>query len=185
MNPFRDDMTLSEARELLRTLVEEGHECPVCRRLAKIHKRTIHTSMASGLVKLYRVSGGDTSRYIEIADHMEHRELADFAKLAYWDLVVPEFGVRDDGSKRVGRWRITAKGIAFVLGRSKVARCYAKRCLALVGEPISIQDALGQNFNYGELMADLPEPDRGEPAMALFETETPKRASMYDPDQQF
>jgi hypothetical protein len=150
---FRDDMSLGEARDTLRDLVEDGHECPCCRQFARIYRRSIHASMASALVKLHQAAPVGT--WLTIADHLEHRELADAGKLAYWNLIAPDLETRDDGSARTGVWKVTAHGAAFVRGEIEVpryARVYAQRCLGLVGPYVSIRFCLGKAFDYDELM---------------------------------
>ena len=37
--------------------------------------------------------------YIDIAEVLDDRELADFGKLVYWDFVDPEPGVNEDGTR--------------------------------------------------------------------------------------
>lgn len=150
---FRDDMTVGEAKELLRGLLDDGERCPCCTQRAQVYKRSIHSSMARGLIKLYRRP--PHTDFHEIALFMEHRELADFAKLAYWDLVLEQPSVRADGSTRTGFWQITPLGAAFVEGTeavAKYARIYDGRCLGLTGPGVTIKDALGTRFNYAELM---------------------------------
>lgn len=157
MSPFRDDMTLAEARDVLRTRVDDGERCPCCTQQAKVYARPIHASMAVGLIKLYRRPHDE---FHEIAEFMQHRELADFAKLANWGLVTERPGVRADGSSRTGWWKITPLGVAFVEGRATVhrrARLYDGRCLGLIGEQASIRECLGSKFDYADLMGHEPD----------------------------
>lgn len=152
--PFTPEMPLRMAQDKLRELVDEGHECPCCTQFAKVYQRKIHASMAAGLVKLYRRSA-EQFTFWGIAEFLAHRELADFAKLAYWGLVEEEAVSREDGG-RAGCWRVTDKGQRFVLGHQtvpKYARIYNGRCLGWRGDPVTIRDALGDKFNYDELMS--------------------------------
>jgi hypothetical protein len=66
-------------------------------------------------------------------------------------------GERDDGSKRVGWWRVTERGEEWVMNRVSVparARVYDSRLLNLDATEgyVTIIDALGKNFDYRELM---------------------------------
>lgn len=150
---FRDDMTVAEAKDLLRGLLDDGERCPCCTQRAQVYRRSIHSSMARGLIKLYKRQ--PHIAFHEIALFMEHRELADFAKLAYWGLVEEQPSLREDGSNRTGFWKITDLGLDFVEGRvtvAKHARVYDGRCLGLAGPDVAIKDCLGRRFSYAELM---------------------------------
>jgi hypothetical protein len=153
---FHDDMTLREAREVLRTMVDEGHDCPCCRQHAKVYRRKVHASMAAGLIRAFKHGRREFSY---LPDTLSHRQNADFAKLVYWSLIEPELEARrSDGSKRTGRWRVTAAGEAFLRGTQsiqKYARIYNGRCLSLTGELVTIRAALGKKFNYEELMSGV------------------------------
>lgn len=151
---FSDDMTLGEARALLRDLVDEGAECPCCRQFAKVYKRKIHSRMARDLIQFYRAHWGGWGHSTETLG----ATAPDFVKLAYWGLVEAMPGEREDGSSRVGLWRVTPKGVNFLFARitvPKYARIYDGRCLGFTGDPVMIGDALGKKFRYDELMAGV------------------------------
>jgi hypothetical protein len=149
---FHDEMTLDEARELLRKLaVKGGHPCPVCTQLAKVYKRTINAGMARSMIVMWKVAGTDFQHVPTTVGGKSREE----GKLRYWGLVEEELATRADGG-RAGYWRLTDLGADFVHGRVRVpkyARVYDERCLNLTGPPVSIKDALGKKFNYAELMA--------------------------------
>lgn len=156
---FPDEMSLGEARAKLRMLVDEGHTCPCCTQFAKVYKRTIHSSMAQALIRIYRtghITRDSYNEWVVVADVLTHRQVADVAKLAYWELIQPEpEAQRRDGSKRVGRWRVTSRGLYFVTGQASVpkyARVYDGRVLGWTGEGVTIVDCLGKKFDYRELM---------------------------------
>jgi hypothetical protein len=80
----------------------------------------------------------------------------DLSKLRYWGLVVEFDATRDDGG-RPGLWRITDLGERFVLGRVTVpshAVVFLARLLRLDGDDMTVRDALGERFDYDELMAE-------------------------------
>lgn len=161
MSEFNDDMTLQEARDKLRELIEDGEKCPCCTQFAKVYKRKIHASMASALLAIYRASRatrGNEMPFIEISKILPHKQVADAAKLRYWGLIQEEPSVRSDGSERTGFWRITQRGVEFARNRSqepKYAKLYDGRCLGFDGGVVTIKDALGKKFDYGELMAGI------------------------------
>lgn len=99
---------------------------------------------------------------VHISDHLNSLEIpgavrntGDITKLRYWNLIEEDLRVREDGSKRAGYWKITELGREFAEGKVAVqshAKVFNAKCYGLEGEPISIQDALGNKFNYDELM---------------------------------
>jgi hypothetical protein len=154
MMSFVDTMTLGEARDELRGLVEDGHRCPLCTQFAKVYKFKLNASMAVAAIHIRRLGG--RSDWVDVSS-FPHRQQAHLSKLRFWGILErPEGEEREDGSSRVGLWRLTDQGEAWVLGRVSVpshARIYNNRCLGLRGEPTSIRQALGREFDYRELMA--------------------------------
>lgn len=150
---FTDDMTLAEARAELRELVDAGHECPCCRQLAKVYRRKIHARMACGLILMYRAGGA--TQYVHAPTVTRSGDSMEVSKLRYWSLIEEERAVRPDGG-RTGWWHLTPLGVRFVTGGvrlPKYARLYDGRSLGLdPSELVSIHDALGDKFNYTELM---------------------------------
>jgi len=151
---FPDDMPLGDAREWLRERVEHGARCPLCTQYAKVYERKLNSRMARQLITFWRKCGsGPDFHYAP--DVLDGDGTGDFAKLVYWELIEPLEGERDDGSTRVGWWRVTDDGAQFVLGRvvvPKHARVYDSQCLKVTGELVGIRDCLGERFNYRELM---------------------------------
>lgn len=151
---FTDDMTLAEAKAILRQLVDEGEKCPLCTQLAKVYRRKVNAGMARSLIEMYRVGG--TLDWVHVPTQIGARSREE-GKLAYWGLVEEETAKREDGG-RAGYWRVTAKGVRFVREKIKVpkyARVYDGRCLGLTGDEVSIREALGSKFSYDELMVGL------------------------------
>lgn len=145
------DMTLEQAKAWLRDRIDEGERCPCCTQFAKVYKRKIHSTMARDLVSLWRRFGRD--EWFHLADHVGHP--GDFAKLRYWGMVVEEVERRPDGG-RSGWWLISLIGERFVrgsIGVEKYAHIYDGRCLQMSGGLVWVRDALGDRFDYEELMA--------------------------------
>lgn len=151
---FYRSMTLGEARDRLRVLVDEGHECPCCTQYAKVYRRKINSSMAHDLIVMWRAFGTDWGYLPDLRSKRSLKGNREESKLRYWGLVREDPERREDGG-RAGWWRITPEGVLFVTDRIRVpkyARIYDARCLGLQGEPIGIRDALGDRFDYQELM---------------------------------
>lgn len=150
MTTFADDMTLGEARDGLRELVEEGHRCPCCTQFAKVYRRKLNARMALAAIRLYRA--GAVREYVHLPSVAG--DGCEGGKLRYWGLVVEESERREDGG-RSGWWRMTDLGERFVRAEvsvPKYVRLYDGRRLGLRGEPVTIIDALGERFDYEELM---------------------------------
>jgi hypothetical protein len=149
---FDEAMPLHEARDVLRELVDDGCACPCCTQFAKVYRRPIHAAMAVDLIRCYRYAG---QAWFLLTDVVGKRGTGDVTKLRYWGLMQQAEGKREDGSKRIGVWRITPAGVAWLNAHTAVprwARVYDSRCLGLIGDPVTIRDALGARFNYDELM---------------------------------
>ena len=147
---FSDAMTLAEARDELRRLVDDGYRCPLCTQFAKVYRRKLNSGMARSLIRMWRKAGLD---WINVPDQIGARSREE-GKLRYWGLVEEADVEREDGG-RAGWWRVTREGARFVTGKitvPKYARIYDGRCLGLHGEPVTIRDCLGERFDYAELM---------------------------------
>lgn len=147
---FPDDLTLGEARDLLRSLVSEGAHCPLCTQSAKIYSRSIGSTVARSLIRLYQAGGMRFQHLPTVVGRSSSEE----SKLRYWGLLEEERARRPDGG-RSGWWRVTPLGEQFVLGKTtvpKYAYVYANKCIRLDGEQVSIRACLGKRFSYAELM---------------------------------
>lgn len=143
--------TVGEAKAWLRTKIEEGHRCPVCTQMAKVYKRKINSRMAKTLITMYKHS--DPGEFVHAPSLPG--DTHECSQLVWWGLIEEERILRPDGG-RAGWWRLTDAGRAFAEGRAtvyKYARIYDSKCLGLVGDQVSIKDALGEKFDYAELMS--------------------------------
>lgn len=156
--------TLAMAKAWLRAQVNDGAHCPCCTQFAKVYKRKLNSSMAYVLVLVDRYPGSDwlhVPSYIN--SQVSHAGVAaavrgDWAKLTHWGLLEEQPNQeRADGSSRVGYYKITERGRLFVQCQLRVDRhiwLYDGRPLSRPGGPtVSIIEALGDRFNYAELMA--------------------------------
>jgi hypothetical protein len=148
---------LSTVREVFRKmLMGDGTYCPCCGRFSKVYRRKLNSGMAAGLIWLVRafeVSSDwiepqkDAPRYV-----LNNREMG---KLVHWGLAELKPNDDDSSRKTTGLWRPTRRGIDFVYNRCIVpARVYLylNMILGFDSKMISIQTALGNKFDYEELM---------------------------------
>jgi len=137
----------------LRQRVVKGETCPCCGQFTKVYKRKINSGMARSLIRMYLAGGSEQLSFIHVPTAVGSRSREE-GKLRYWGLVEEELEKRPDGG-RAGYWRVTPSGELFVKGLMTVyshARIYDGRCLGLTGPQVSILDALGDKFDYAELM---------------------------------
>lgn len=150
---FSDEMTLAEARDVLRTLVDEGHDCPCCSQLARVWRNKLDSAMARTLVLMLRHGAEHEFLHTPSLPGDNHKA----SQLRWWDLVQEELILRPDGG-RAGHWRLTDRGAAFARGTisiPKYARVYDARVLGYAGESVTIFDCLGKRFDYYELLAGV------------------------------
>ncbi len=148
---FTHSMTVRDAQQLLARESKHGATCPVCLRPAKIYRRKLNSGMARSVILMYAKAGHGwlhVSSYPDISSREE-------GKLAHWGLVEESSRKRADGG-RGGWWRVTEHGAAFARGevkvRSHILTTYNKGFLGYSGDLISIEQALGEKFDYEELM---------------------------------
>ena len=149
MKSFED---MSEAKEYLKDNWYTGVDCPCCGQFVKRYKRKLTTSMAVGLISLFNQSSG-------MGEEVHIKKIkgvngGEFAQLKRWGLVSDSFN--NDTSKRTsGMWTITDKGKQFVLGFIRVpmyCETYNGKTLSFSNESTDIRQALGNRFNYKEMM---------------------------------
>jgi hypothetical protein len=159
---FPDEMPLGEARDVLRGLADEGHDCPVCKQLVKVYRRKLTKVAARAVVALYADHGLDFAHLPTVAQ----RRLPEVAHqggylvlAAHWSLISEERHLRPD-TGRAGYWRVTALGEQWLRGEvtvPKYARLYDGRCLGLDGDLVAASEVLGERFDFAELMRERAE----------------------------
>ena len=157
--------TIAQGQDWLRPRLTVGAICPLCHQFAKIYKRKLSSSMAYALILIYRAFRNGPDVWLHVPEYLSRNSLfgvvvrgGDWAKLVHWGLIVSKGDeVRDDKSPRTGLYKITDLGRAFVEGRVSVPRyayIYNEQCLRMSDETlVTIQQALGDRFNYAELMS--------------------------------
>lgn len=154
--------TLEEAKQWLRERFSDGAKCPCCDQFVKLYKRKLNSSMAHGLILIYKFFENNDDEWLHVPSYLSRISSSatvrggDWSKLRYWGLIEGEKGTRDDGSERVGTYRITGRGKQFVLSQIHVPKhvyLYNQNPVSRDdGETITIKEALGEKFNYAELM---------------------------------
>lgn len=147
-----DSTSLGDARAALRAHAASGEDCPLCKQYVKVYRRKLNSNMARWLIRFHHATSGN--RQWTHATHAVWTQLGEeYSKLAHWHLI-------EKHPDRVGFWRETELGVAFVLNEISVeshAVVYDGECLRLDGTPVSIVTVLGKHFDYAELMRERPE----------------------------
>lgn len=147
MTVFRDDMTLAEARDALRELVEEGHRCPCCTQYAKVYRWALYRGAIGFLSRLYRAGG--TTEFVDSKLVKLPGQGGDGSRLRNFGLVEQESQRRPDGGKS-GWWRVTAEGERFLRGQHAVPKyvyVYDNRVLRRDGPDVMARD-IDTDFDY-------------------------------------
>lgn len=161
--------SLEDAKKWLRVRFGKGATCPCCAQFVKLYKRSLSKSSAYVLLLMECYFRGDSveewlhvpSYIAEMVSDNPRRAAAvrgDWAKMKFWGLIEEKPDVRADGSPRVGYWKMTQLGRQFARRQVKVpAHIYIYNGELLprtVEEMITIDDALGKDFSYAEIMGD-------------------------------
>lgn len=156
------DTIISQLRAEIQRDRDLGCQCPVCDQYVKLYKRNFSSAMAIALIKINQAFHSDPNLdWLKVEDYLKADTSlpatirGDFAKSVHWGLLIKKKGERDDGSNRVGYYRLSSKGVDFVSGIQTIpawVKLYNNEVIGFAEEHIDIKQALGTKFNYSELM---------------------------------
>lgn len=161
MSPAFAGWTLDQARAWIRQQADNGGaSCPCCDQFAKVYARPMSSTMGYGLILISRYFlANPAEEWLHIPSFFTQRKACssnDGALLRHWGLLDQRVGERDDGSKRIGFYKITELGRRFVRAEVRVPKraiLYDGKLIQLdESEMVDIRDVLGTRFNYAELM---------------------------------
>lgn len=153
------DRVLHTIREqFMDNIKHDGLVCPVCNRYAKMYRRKLNKTMAKGLIWLYRFrEKNGPHEYVSFAKMPNELLRSNQLSTNRWWGLIERLPNDDPKTKHSGMWRLTPKGANFVNGYIKVpSHVWHYNSIALKhdGDMISIDDALGEDFHYGEMMEE-------------------------------
>lgn len=90
--------TIEYAREWLRERLHDGATCPACTQHVQLYKRKLNSGMAKALIQIYRHAGQEWTR---VQDMPNAPKGGDYAKLRFWDLLIPRADRAQDGNSSV------------------------------------------------------------------------------------
>lgn len=139
--------TLTQARAEFFDRVNDGATCPCCDRFGKRYVRKLNSSMAVFLVNLVKEWWKTGKKAVHHSD-VEYSG-RDYSYLTMWGLIeAPEALGR-------GYWLPTRDGIEFATGERRVfshAEIWNNECSGFTGELTTIDTALGNHFDFEELL---------------------------------
>jgi len=152
--------TIKEAKQHLRANFEKGVECPCCGQYVRQYKRKLNSGMVLFLIGLCRLSHREMPMFFSIKEIMNEMNLTvtslDYSVMKHFKLITPR--ISEGGKKDSGKWMITQEGLRFVLWPDhtipKHVFLYNNKRQGVSDEKITIREALGEKFNYEELMSN-------------------------------
>jgi hypothetical protein len=165
--------SLEEAKAWVQQNLPRGVQCPCCGQHAKVYKRKLNPTMACALIGIYRYFRDNPSEpWLHVPDFLVKYQTdakiagGDVAKLRFWDVLDAKSSLsRDqlpDGADRVGYYKITDLGKAFVERRVAIPSCvylYNQMLLRSSDELTTIEQALGDRYDYRDLLTYQPVTD--------------------------
>lgn len=155
MEEIARNNTVGQARDFLTKNAMKGTKCPCCHQTVKFYKRKLNSGMARVLIELHKAPGP-----LNVKDHLREHKMRnnhDWTLLRYWGLT-EEHVDPESAMKNTGVWSITKQGEMFVQGLISVNKyilLYNNQKIGTEGEIINIEEALGDAFDYKELMNQL------------------------------
>lgn len=166
-NPAIKDNTIKIIKSEIFTkeVMNKGCKCPVCNQNVRLQRYTINAETAKCLIKLYKLNKKYPEKvWFHVAEDIKIGISVSgaFAKLRHWGLIeqlTPKNNLT--AKKTSGMWRITDKGIDFVLNRITIPKFIKVYNQTFYGfeeqkneknNPITITDAISNKFNYSELL---------------------------------
>jgi hypothetical protein len=156
--------TLEEAKQFLReNWGIKPVDCPCCKQRVHRYRRKLNSGMARSLIAILRADqdGHAEEGWIHINHVLAKYGVSatdrEAGKLAGWGLIESR-GDRGTASKTSGYWRLTDNGRAFARREIRVQKyvyMFNGSYYGNDGDLIDIVDALGDHFNYYELMAGI------------------------------
>jgi hypothetical protein len=134
---------------------KKGYTCQCCNQFVKVYTRTFNCNMGLALLHLYHQRDKGFVHLEKSLQEHNYQRCGDASYLRHYRLIEALHEDRKDGSKRNGYYKITGAGIMFCEMKSTVKKhflTFNNKCEGFTGEEINIIQALGEKFNYKELM---------------------------------
>lgn len=151
--------TLEEEKQHLRENWIKGTHCPCCDQFVKRYSRLFDSGLARFMIGLYKLSGGHFKPFdkdeIRAAVGIKRLQATNYGILKHWG--VAEVLENENTKIRTsGQWVILPKGVQFVKKELQIQRyCFTFNnvCYGFSEDLLTIDEALGEHFNYSALMS--------------------------------
>lgn len=137
---------------------KEGVQCPCCDQLAKVYRRRITPAMVGVMIELGRRHKAG-ARWVKIGRGGIQTPGGDYGWLVWWNMIECLPGEREDGSNRVGMWKLTDTGYAFLRDNLRVRRYVYVYAGKQIPDPpgadmstVDIAQVLRRPFNFNEIV---------------------------------
>jgi hypothetical protein len=133
----------------------KGFFCSCCGGYVKIYRRSFNSNMALCLIALYRNTNGEFVKVENFLTKHGYQRCGDFSYLRHYGFIEAQKSKREDNSPRNGFYRLTGLGRLFVEAKEKAKEKFLiqnNKLLGFEGEEINIYQALGNKFDYNQLM---------------------------------
>lgn len=151
--------TIIEAKNHLRENFEKGCTCPACGQFVKLYKRKFNSGLAVFLINIFKMkslTGRNSFSSEEIRKHSgDLLRGTDYGIVRFWNVAEPVDANTSEKKKQNWNWSITERGELFVRGIQSIEShvfIYNNRLDGSSNEQINIFQALGNKFDYKELM---------------------------------
>lgn len=156
---FPQSTPLANIKDYLRENYDEGCICPACKQTVKLYKRQISSTMAYCMILFVRhCRKNENFGFINFNDILNDLNItpaqrADWQKLVYFNLIVPETTTK--GDPKNGFYKVHQSGFYFVENDMQVPKycnVYNGKVYGYSMEQTNIKEALKNKFNFDELM---------------------------------
>lgn len=133
----------------------KGYTCECCGQFVKVYTRSFNSNMSLALLCLYQHKEKGFVHLEKLLSDNGYQRCGDASYLRHYGLIEPFIGERKDKSKRNGHYKITGRGMLFCENKLTVKKnflIFNNKIKGFEGDEITIHQALGNKFNYAELM---------------------------------
>ena len=144
------DLTIEEAKIILRRRVDDGTKCPCCDQFVKRYKRKLNAGMA---ITLYRIYKHHKENYVNVKDFLRKEKYTnshDWTLLKHWGMLETNLS---------GEWKITQNGKDWLTIEDAKTYShifiYNSKLQGFHNGKTTFKLALSDKFDYKELMQSL------------------------------
>lgn len=167
--PITPTTTLVEAQDKLKLHVRgPGVVCPCCHQVVRMVEKELSSTMAYVLILMYR-HFQSSSDWLDMSQYLANMVAigsevkgGEWPKLKLWTLILERPPEKKSilnpkpPVKTQGMYKLTDRGKGFVLGKLRVPKSlwiYNGHVIEANKKSVSIQECLGKDYKYEDLMA--------------------------------